>query len=131
MGLVKRSRIKKRRKRILETEEERLRGERLQSWQEEILNMSMEEFNLMEKDEFMWIEEPQESEDEIPITQSQMRMLERVLGDDFYIGDEEVRDVLQSVLDLGFYFERDKEVLNLARECYLKGRNWIKKNGHG
>lgn len=114
----------------METEEERLKGERLQSWQEEILNMSMEEFNLMEKDEFMWIEEPQESEDEIPITQSQMRMLERVLGDDFYIGDEEVRDVLQSVLDLGFYFERDKEVLNLARECYLKGRNWIKKK-HG
>ena len=112
----------------METEEERLKGERLQEWQEEILNMSMEEFNLMEKDEFMWIEEPQESEDEIPITQSQMRMLEKVLGDDFYIGDEEVRDVLQSVLDLGFYFERDKEVLNLARECYLKGRNWIKKN---
>ena len=112
----------------METEEERLKGERLQSWQEEILNMSMEEFNLMEKDEFMWIEEPQESEDEIPITQSQMRMLEKVLGDDFYIGDEEVRDVLQSVLDLGFYFERDKVILNLARECYLKGRNWIKKN---
>ena len=128
MGLVKRSRIEKRRERILETEDERLKGERLQSWQEEILNMSMEEFNLMEKDEFMWIEEPQESEDEIPITQSQMRMLEKVLGDDFYIGDEEVRDVLQSVLDLGFYFERDKVILNLARECYLKGRNWIKKN---
>ena len=115
----------------METEEERLKGERLQEWQEEILNMSMEEFNLMEKDEFMWIEEPQPSEDEIPITQSQMRMLERVLGDDFYIGDEGIRDTLQSVLDLGFYFERDKEVLNLARECYLKGRNWIKKNGHG
>ena len=112
----------------METEEERLKGERLQEWQEEILNMSMEEFNLMEKDEFMWIEEPQPSEDEIPITQSQMRMLEKVLGDDFYIGDEEVRDTLNSVLDLGFYFERDKEVLNLARECYLKGRNWIKKN---
>jgi len=29
-------------------------------------------------------------------------------------------------LELGFYFERDKKVLNLARESYLKGRNWIK-----
>ena len=114
----------------METEEERLRrkGETLQEWQEEILNMSMEEFNLMDKDEYMWIEEPQPSEDEIPITQSQMKMLEKVLGDDFYIGDERIRDTLNSVLELGFYFERDKEVLNLARKCYLEGRNWIKKN---
>jgi len=112
----------------LETEEEGLRRgeETLQEWQEEILNMSMEE----ERDEYMWIEEPQPSEDEIPITQSQMRMLEKVLGDDFYIGDERIRDTLNSVLELGFYFERDKEVLNLARKCYLEGRNWIKKK-HG
>ena len=113
----------------METEEEGLRRgeETLQEWQEQILNMSMEE----ERDEYMWIEEPQPSEDEIPITQSQMRMLEKVLGDDFYIGDERIRDTLNSVLELGFYFERDKEVLNLARECYLKGRNWIKKkHGH-
>jgi hypothetical protein len=112
----------------LETEEEGLRRgeETLQEWQEQILNMSMEE----ERDEYMWIEEPQPSEDEIPITQSQMRMLEKVLGDDFYIGDERIRDTLNSVLELGFYFERDKEVLNLARKCYLEGRNWIKKK-HG
>lgn len=112
----------------METEEEGLRRgeETLQEWQEQILNMSMEE----ERDEYMWIEEPQPSEDEIPITQSQMRMLEKVLGDDFYIGDERIRDTLNSVLELGFYFERDKEVLNLARKCYLEGRNWIKKK-HG
>lgn len=112
----------------METEEEGLRRgeETLQEWQEQILNMSMEE----ERDEYMWIEEPQPSEDEIPITQSQMKMLEKVLGDDFYIGDERIRDTLNSVLELGFYFERDKEVLNLARKCYLEGRNWIKKK-HG
>ena len=112
----------------METEEEGLRRgeETLQEWQEQILNMSMEE----ERDEYMWIEEPQPSEDEIPITQSQMRMLEKVLGDDFYIGDERIRDTLNSVLELGFYFERDKEVLNLARKFYLEGRNWIKKK-HG
>ena len=106
----------------METEEKGLeRG--LQQWQEEILNMSMEEFNLMDEDWTLT------NESEIPITQSQMKMLEKVLGDDFYIGDEGIRDTLQSVLDLGFYFERDKEVLNLARESYLKGRNWIK-HGH-
>ena len=112
----------------METEEEGLRRgeETLQEWQEQILNMSMEE----ERDEYMWIDEQQPSEDEIPITQSQMRMLEKVLGDDFYIGDERIRDTLNSVLELGFYFERDKEVLNLARKCYLEGRNWIKKK-HG
>jgi hypothetical protein len=108
----------------LETEEKELEGG-LQPWQEEILNMSMEEFNLMDEDWTLT------NESEIPITQSQMRMLEKVLGDDFYIGDEGIRDTLQSVLDLGFYFERDKEVLNFARECYLEGRNWIKKkHGH-
>ena len=98
----------------------------LQEWQKEILEMSPEEYSLIIDE----MENDHGIEDEIPITQSQMRMLERVLGDDFYIGDEGIRDTLQSVLDLGFYFERDKEVLNLARECYLKGRNWIKKK-HG
>jgi len=76
VGLVKRSRIKKGRRRILETEEKGLeRG--LQQWQEEILNMSMEEFNLMDEDWTLT------NENEIPITQSQMKMLEKVLGDDF------------------------------------------------
>ena len=114
----------------METEEERLRkrDERSQEWQEEILNMSMEEFNLMERDESLWIEEPQPSEDEIPITHSQMRMLEKVLGDEFSISDEKVRETLEAVLELGFYFERDRKVLNLARESYLKGRNWIKRS---
>lgn len=70
-------------------------------------------------------EEPKE--EEIPLTQSQRDMLEKVLGDEFFIGDEKVRDILEAVLELGFYYERDRKVLNLARDCYLKGKNWIKK----
>jgi hypothetical protein len=88
----------------------------LQEWQRDILEMTIE-------DDEDWT---LTNESEIPITQSQARMLEKVLSDDFYIGDEEIRDTLRCVLELGFYFERDKKVLNLARESYLKGRNWIK-----
>ena len=101
----------------METKEEGLeRDMQLQEWQRDILEMTIEE------DEDWTLT----NESEIPITQSQARMLEKVLGDDFYIGDEKMRELLQCVLELGFYFERDKKVLNLARESYLKGRNWIK-----
>ena len=55
----------------------------------------------------------------------QKKMLEKVLADDFYISDEKVRETLDMVLELGFYYERDRKVLNLARESYLKGKNWI------
>jgi hypothetical protein len=101
----------------METKEEMLKrlGE-LQGWQKQILEMTIE-------DDESWT---LTNENEIPITQSQAKMLEKVLGDDFYIGDERIRDTLKCVLELGFYFERDKKVLNLARESYLKGRNWIK-----
>jgi len=101
----------------METKEEGLKRDmELQEWQRDILEMTIE------GDEDWTLT----NESEIPITQSQARMLEKVLGDDFYIGDEKMRELLQCVLELGFYFERDKKVLNLARESYLKGRNWIK-----
>lgn len=70
-------------------------------------------------------EEPKE--DEIPLTQSQADMLEKVIGDEFFITDSKVREILETVFELGFYYERDRKVLNLARDCYLKGKNWIKK----
>mgnify|MGYP000200158096 CR=1 FL=1 len=100
----------------METEEQRLRrlGE-LQGWQEQILAMdSSSSFRFG---------------DEIPLTQSQANMLEKVLGDEFFIQDEKVREILKEVWECGFYYERDRKVLNLARDCYLKGKNWIKKNG--
>lgn len=63
---------------------------------------------------------------EITLTQSQRNMLEKVIGDDFFITDSKVRETLEGVLECGFYYEKDRKVLNWARDCYLKGRNWIK-----
>ena len=97
--------------------------EGLQQWQKDIL---IDSYNRdIENWERGWIKE----EDEIPITKAQADMLEKVLSNDFFIGDEGIRDILEMVFDCGFYYERDRDVLNLARDCYLKGRNWIKKNG--
>ena len=92
----------------------------LQDWQKEIL--SMEKYDDILNDMFR---EPKE--EEIPLTQSQADMLEKVLGDEFFITDSKVRDILEAVFECGFYYERDRKVLNLARDCYLKGKNWIKK----
>ena len=102
----------------METKEEGLDYlDDLQDWQKEILKVHKFDIdNLFE------------NENEIPITKAQANMLEKVLGDDFYISDEKVREVLEAVMELGFYFERDRKVLNLARDCYLKGKNWIKRS---
>ena len=88
----------------------------LQQWQVEIL----ENFNTYgtifgNTDEEIFELLPQQKE-----------MLEKILADDFYISDEKVRETLDMVLELGFYYERDRKVLNLARESYLMGKNWIK-----
>ena len=105
----------------METKEE-LGLEDLQEWQREILEMTPEVDSLFE------MENTHGRENEIPLQESQRDMLEKVLGDDFYIQDEKVRETLEAVLELGFYYERDKKVLNLARDCYLKGKNWIKRS---
>src|SRR6056300_855756 len=102
----------------METKEEGLDYlDDLQGWQKEILKVHKFDIdNLFE------------NENEIPITKAQANMLEKVLGDDFYISDEKVRETLEAVLELGFYYERDRKILNIARDCYLKGKNWIKRS---
>ena len=105
----------------METEEQTLSKQRealleLQGWQRDVLEMTIE-------DDESWT---LTNESEIPITQSQGKMLEEILTGNFYIGDSEVRKVLEAVLECGFYFERDKKILNLARRQYLRGSNWIK-----
>ena len=82
----------------------------LQGWHEEILRMHgpYETFDL----------KPQ-----------QKKMIEKLLypsDSNPYWVKEEYRRILQRVLNFGFYGEEDREALNWARECYLKGRNWIK-----
>jgi len=43
-----------------------------------------------------------------------------------YWVEKEYKVILERVLMFGFYKEEDREALNYARECYLRGRNWIK-----
>jgi len=97
----------------METEEQTLSKQRealleLQQWQEEILRMELDTFEL----------KPQ-----------QKRMIEELLfpsDSNPYWVEEKYKRILQRVLNLGFYGEGDREALNFARECYLKGKNWIK-----
>ena len=97
----------------METEEQTLSKQRealleLQGWQEEILRMELDTFEL----------KPQ-----------QKRMIEELLfpsDSNPYWVEEKYKRILQRVLNLGFYGEGDREALNFARECYLKGKNWIK-----
>jgi len=113
----------------LETKEQRLKRVAdaiddmygLQQWQKDILNK--EEWDIA-YDYLKGV-----VDDKIPITKAQANMLEKVLSDEFFITDEGVREILKDVFECGFYYERDRKVLNLARDCYLKGKNWIKKNG--
>ena len=83
-------------------------GNELRDWQEEILRMELDTFEL----------KPQ-----------QQRMIEELLfpsdSNPFWV-EEKYKRILQRVLNLGFYGEGDREALNFARECYLKGKNWIK-----
>ena len=83
-------------------------GSELKEWQEEILRMELDTFEL----------KPQ-----------QQRMIEELLfpsdSNPFWV-EEKYKLILGRVLNLGFYNEGDREALNYARECYLKGKNWIK-----
>ena len=102
----------------METKEEGLDYlEDLQDWQKEILKKEDIGGFHMKGDEEVF-----------PITKAQADMLEKVLGNDFYIQDVKVRETLEAVFELGFYYERDRKILNIARDCYLKGMNWIKRS---
>jgi hypothetical protein len=83
-------------------------GNELRDWQEEILRMELDTFEL----------KPQ-----------QQRMIEELLfpsdSNPFWV-EEKYKLILGRVLNFGFYGEEDREALNFARECYLKGKNWIK-----
>lgn len=82
----------------------------LQDWQEEILRMNgpYETFDLRPK---------------------QKEMIEKLLypsDSNPYWVEEKYKKILRRVLSWGFYSEVDREALNYARECYLRGKNWIK-----
>ena len=86
----------------METESE------LQDWQEQILTMELTPLYL----------KPQQKE-----------MIEKLLfptDSNPYWVEEGYKRILERVLSWGFYNGEDREALNYARECYLRGRNWIK-----
>ena len=65
----------------------------------------------------------------LPLKDKQKKMIEELLfptDSHPYWVEEEYKRILERVLGLGFYVEGDREALNYARECYLKGKNWIK-----
>lgn len=59
----------------------------------------------------------------------QKEMIEKVLypsdSNPFFVV-ERYANILKRVLLNGVYVESDKEALNYVRECYLKGKNFIK-----
>jgi len=83
-------------------------GIELQDWQKAILKEDEKTFEL----------KPQQKE-----------MIERLLfpsDSNPYWVEEEYKRILLRVLTWGYYREEDREALNYARECYLRGNNWIK-----
>ena len=59
----------------------------------------------------------------------QKEMIEKLLypsdSNPFFVV-ERYANILKRVLLNGVYLESDKEALNYVRECYLKGKNFIK-----
>ena len=59
----------------------------------------------------------------------QKEMIEKLLypsdSNPFFVV-ERYANILKRVLLNGVYMEEDKEALNYVRECYLKGKNFIK-----
>ena len=97
----------------METEEQTLSKQRealleLQGWQNQILEMDVNTFELQYQ---------------------QKKMIEELLyptdSNPFWV-EAGYKRILERVLRWGYYREEDREALNYARECYLKGKNWIK-----
>jgi len=97
----------------MEPEEEVLSKQRdthieLQDWQKAILKEDEKTFEL----------KPQ-----------QKKMIEELLypsDSNPYWVETAYRFILKRVLKWGYYRGGDREALNYARECYLRGNNWIK-----
>jgi hypothetical protein len=86
----------------------KMRNIDLQDWQKAILKEDEKTFEL----------KPQQKD-----------MIEKLLfpsDSNPYWVEEEYKRILLRVLTWGYYKEEDREALNYARECYLRGKNWVK-----
>ena len=105
----------------METEEQTLSKQRealleLQGWQEQILAMEsseLDEYTIGVKEATF-------------LKGTQKKMIRECLSDDYFILRNEDREILRKVLERGFYYEWEREVLNWIRGEYLKGKNFIK-----
>jgi len=90
----------------------------LQDWQKEILERVDWNGVPMFGDELTFFLEDKHKE-----------MIEKVLypsdSNPFFVV-EKYANILKRVLLNGVYLESDKEALNYVRDCYLKGKNFIK-----
>ena len=96
----------------------------LQDWQKEILE-NMDKYGSIFGD----YEKGGVWEETFELLPQQKEMIEKVLSNlgpnPFYVV-EKYETILKEVLSNDCYGEGDKEALNYVRECYLKGRNFIK-----
>ena len=87
----------------------------LQDWQKEILELDSD-----------WI---LANVNNFELKPQQREMIEKLLfpsdSNPFHV-EAGYKRILKRVLTWGYYREEDREALNYARECYLKGKNWIK-----
>ena len=95
---------------------EELNPNKLQDWQEEILRMHGHPTGWKGYETF-------------DLRAQQREMIKKLLfpsdSNPFWV-EEKYEKILLRVLTWGFYSEVDREALNYARECYLRGSNWIK-----
>ena len=90
----------------------------LQPWQKDILEM---EIDGLQQAGYDWGVNSlfEKEENRLYLTQSQIDMLKKAL-DYFWVSDSKERGIVEAVVELGFYFERDKELLNKVRKKFLK-----------
>ena len=92
----------------------------LQPWQKDILEM---EIDGLQQAGYDWgLNSLFEKEaNRLYLTKSQIDMLKKAL-DYFWVSDSKERGIVEAVVELGFYFERDKELLNKVRKKFLRRR---------
>ena len=90
----------------------------LQPWQKDILEM---EIDGLQQSGYDWGVNSlfEKEENRLYLTKSQIDMLKKAL-DYFWVSDSKERGIVEAVVELGFYFERDKELLNKVRKKFLK-----------
>jgi len=102
----------------METEEKRVNEflVDLKDWQKQVLAMETSELD----DYVFGVKES------TFLKREQKKMIKECLSDDYFILRNEDRVTLRKVLERGYYYDWERDVLNWIRKEYLKGKNFIK-----